>query len=133
MYALYFEKDQATALGGGHRHDVESFIIMFYKREPVAAGTSAHGKYDFKSWSDVPKKEKKKSIHAKVVSHKEVVLTHAFRFAKAGEDEAENPYKEWVFPNVASWFEMVGDDGVTNEKLCTTLENYNFGKAVWDM
>ena len=101
MYELYFEKDQ-TIFGsfmywnkaGGHKHDLENVLIMFKNGHPYLVGASAHGKYIKKSWSDAPKI----GNHVKIVYHSDDggFNTHAFRFAKSGENSAENPTGQWV-------------------------------------
>ena len=43
FYALYFLKDQATALGGGHRHDWEYAAVWTTNGVVTHGGYSAHG------------------------------------------------------------------------------------------
>lgn len=123
VYELYFEKDQATNyFGGGHRHDVETVIIYLTDRVPTHMAVSAHGEYTRKAWSDIDKV----GSHPKVVYHKDGVTTHAFRHAT--DSSAENPYGEWVLPEVVSWYEMTGD-GVTNAEMIALFNTHDYGSA----
>ena len=45
MYVLYFEKDQDTALGVGHRHDFESGIVWALNGSPQHVSRAWHGDY----------------------------------------------------------------------------------------
>ena len=122
-YELYFEKDQATDyFGGGHRHDVETVVIYLTDRIPTHMAVSAHGEYTLKAWSDIDTV----GSHPKVVYHKDGVTTHAFRHAT--DSSAENPYGEWVLPNVVSWYEMTGD-GVSNAELIAAFNDNSYGSA----
>jgi len=127
IYELYFEKDQ-TFFGswmgwlggkpGGHRHDVESVIIMFKNSQPTKIGVSAHGDYITRSWSSVPKS----GTHVKVVYHQEGGLTHALRYAGQSENTAENPTKKWVTPPLVSWYHM-------GNFIRSKLNTFSFGTA----
>nr|WP_202919462.1 NPP1 family protein [Saccharothrix deserti] len=96
MYALYFEKDQASPLGGGHRHDFEHVVVWVAQGRARYVSVSAHGAYTTKAsdqaeWS---------GTHARVVYHKGV--THSFRFAESGE-RPENHYGAWQYPTLVDW------------------------------
>ncbi len=88
----------------GHRHDIEQVLLIFKNGEPYRVYVSAHGDYIERDWSSVPKV----GNHPKVVYHSDTggYNTHAFRFAKSGENSAENPMKIWITPPVLSWNEM---------------------------
>lgn len=122
-YELYFEKDQAVDyFGGGHRHDVETAIVYLTDRVPTHMAVSAHGDYTLQAWSDLDTV----GTHPKVVYHKDGVTTHAFRHAT--DSTAENPYGQWVLPEVVSWYEMTGDS-VTNAEMITAFNNNDYGSA----
>jgi len=123
LYDMYFEKDQAVDyFGGGHRHDVETAIVYFTNRVPTHMAVSAHGDYTLQAWSDIDTV----GTHPKVVYHKDGVTTHAFRHAT--DSSAENPYGEWMIPDVVSWYEMTGD-GVTNAEMRALFNDYDYGSA----
>jgi hypothetical protein len=83
---------------------------------------SAHGDYTLQAWSDIDTV----GTHPKVVYHKDGVITHAFRHAT--DSSAENPYGEWMIPDVVSWYEMTGD-GVTNVEMRALFNDYDYGSA----
>jgi hypothetical protein len=124
VYALYFQKDQANHVVDaiGHRHDFEFAVVWTLNGQPTHASTSAHGKLSTYQWKDVPKN----GNHPKVVYHKEGTLTHAFRLAKWGEIEAENPTGKWVRPPLASYYTMKGHIDKSLRELFTS---YDYGKA----
>ena len=134
MFELYFEKDQ-TKFGsimywnkaGGHKHDLENVLIMFKNEQPYLVGVSSHGSYISKSWSNAPKQ----GTHVKVVYHSDDggFNTHAFRFAKSNENNAENPSGRFVTPPLVSWYHMTGNNGVSNAMLRNRLNELNFGSA----
>mmetsp|Transcript_24055 Transcript_24055/g.35801 ORF Transcript_24055/g.35801 Transcript_24055/m.35801 type:complete len:456 (+) Transcript_24055:389-1756(+) len=113
MFALYFEKDQ-TNVGScsvpfcdiccGHRHELEQVLLVFKNEQPYWVFVSGHGVYKEEDWSSIPKLGK----HPKVVYHSdhEGFNTHGFRFAKSGENFAENPTGKWVTPPMLSWNKM---------------------------
>lgn len=135
LYDLYFEKDDASIFDWwwytwrhyGHRHDVETVIMLFRNNQPQYVGVSAHGYYDgdqTRHWNSVPKQ----GNHPKVVYHKHGLLTHSFRFAHWHEWDAENPTDAWVMPPLASWFEMTGS-GKSNADMRRYLNSHRYGKA----
>jgi len=124
FYALYFEKDQATWFGGGHRHDWEYVAIWTKNGETTHASYSAHG--DLYT-AEADGLEKRDGTRIKFVYHKDGVLTHAMRFASAGE-VAENPYGDFFAPVIVSWYEVTGD-GIANEEMRSLLNAYDYGSA----
>jgi hypothetical protein len=123
FYALYMLKDQATALGGGHRHDWEYAAVWTVDGAVTHGGYSAHGKLINQPVANLPMQ----AGHLKIVYHKDGVLTHAMRFAKPDE-VAENPYGQFVTPPIVSWYELVGD-GISNEAMRAKLNTFNYGSA----
>lgn len=107
VYALYFEKDQAgpgtDAIG--HRHDWES-VVVFQKQgeeRPRYLAASRHGGYSTHPISQVPMNGNR----VKIVYHKDGSLTHAFRFAKWGEDtEAWGSGNRWDTPALVTMQNM---------------------------
>jgi len=124
FYALYFEKDQATILGGGHRHDWEYVAIWTKNEEKTHASYSAHG--DLYT-EEVAKLDKTESGRIKFVYHKDGVLTHAMRFSSDGE-VAENPYGIFFAPVIVSWYEVIGDD-VSNSEMRRLFNSFDYGSA----
>lgn len=124
FYALYFEKDQATWFGGGHRHDWEHVAIWTKNGETTHASYSAHGDLYTQEAAGL---EKRDGTRIKFVYHKDGVLTHAMRFASNGE-EAENPYGDFFAPVIISWYEVTGD-GVANAEIRSLLNAYDYGSA----
>lgn len=123
FYALYFLKDQISALGGGHRHDWEYAAVWTKNGVVTHGGYSAHGDLNNADISTLDLQ----NGHLKIVYHKDGVATHAMRFAQSGE-VAENPYGQFVAPNIISWYELKGD-GVTNAQMRTKLNAYDYGSA----
>ncbi|WP_105968124.1 NPP1 family protein [Streptomyces geranii] len=81
VYTLYFEKDQGPI--GGHRHDWEA-VVAWQKRgqeAPSYISVSAHGGYSSKAFNTI----ERSGNRAHIVYHLDGGSTHAFRFAKAGE------------------------------------------------
>ncbi|RSM59560.1 hypothetical protein DMH04_55745 [Kibdelosporangium aridum] len=115
VYALYFEKDQASFLGGGHRHDIEHVVVWVWKDQARYVSVSAHGKYTTRPSSQVAWS----GTHARIVYHKGV--THSFRFA-AADERPENHYGAWQYPTLVDW------DGLPRQ-IRRTLANANFGDA----
>jgi hypothetical protein len=117
VYALYFEKDQAGPGSDaiGHRHDWES-VVVFQKQgeeRPRYLAASRHGGYSTHAINEVPMS----GNHVKIVYHKDGTITHAFRFAKWGEDtEARGPGNKWDTPAL-----------VTMQNMATTPRN-----ALWN-
>lgn len=123
FYALYFQKDQITALGGGHRHDWE-YAAVWTKDGVVTHGSaSAHGDLDTKAASELEFED----THLKIVYHKDGLLTHAFRFADPDEI-AENPYHLFVTPPIVSWYELEVN-GLTREQMRERLNSFDYGSA----
>ena len=81
LYDLYFEKDQASPLGGGHRHDIEHVVVWVWRHQARYVSVSAHGEYTTRARSQVVWS----GTHARIVYHKGV--THSFRFANADEQQ----------------------------------------------
>lgn len=123
FYALYFLKDQISALGGGHRHDWEYAAVWTKNGVVTHGGYSAHGDLYNADVSALPLQDG----HLKIVYHKDGVGTHSMRFADSGE-VAENPYGRFVAPTIISWYELKGD-GVTNDQLRAKLNAYDYGSA----
>lgn len=107
VYALYFEKDQTLngADAFGHRHDWES-VVVFQKQgeeRPRYLAASRHGGYSTHPINEVPMD----GNHVKIVYHKDGASTHAFRFAKWGEDtEAWGPGNQWDTPALVTMEQM---------------------------
>lgn len=123
FYALYFLKDQVTALGGGHRHDWEYAAVWTTDGVVTHGGYSAHGDLTNAAVASLPMQYG----HLKIVYHKDGVSTHAMRFAKSGET-AENPYGQFVTPAIVSWYEVKGD-GLGNEAMRNKLNAFDYGSA----
>ncbi|SJL84394.1 NPP1 family protein [Vibrio palustris] len=126
IYALYFQKDQAVAGvdAFGHRHDWEYTVVWTRNGQPTHFSTSAHGKLTTHDWNSI----EKDGNHPKAVYHKDGGLTHAFRFAKAGENRAENPTGRWVLPPLVSWYTMHGQ--ASNATLRDDLNRYNYDHGI---
>lgn len=103
IYASYFEKDQATVFGGGHRHDWESVVVWVQQgaSRPSYVSTSAHGGYTTYAASSVAWWDTAQT-HPKIVYHKDGVSTHAFRLAGASE-APENDTGQWHFEDLVGW------------------------------
>ncbi|TMW58385.1 hypothetical protein Poli38472_009944 [Pythium oligandrum] len=126
MFALYFQKDQATLLGLGHRHDWEHVTVWTTDGVVTHGSASAHGGGKTASFGAIPNEDQ----HLLFVYHKDDVQTHAMRFADADDQaEAENPYKQFVLPPVVSWYSMQGDGALDNETLRNMINGLNFGSA----
>lgn len=129
MYALYFEKDQADKWGiVGHRHDWEHAIVWTQNGYLSHATVSAHGENRTLHRSQIQLEDNRR---VKVVYHDNSLVngaTHSFRFAKPGET-AENPYGRFVTPQIATWYEMVGD-GLHNSEMRERLNGFDYGSAV---
>lgn len=123
FYALYFLKDQVAQGGGGHRHDWEYAAIWTTNGVVTHGGYSAHGKLYNADISSLDLQ----AGHLKIVYHKDGLLTHCLRFAKAGE-VAENGYGSFVAPSITSWTTMSGD-GVNNAQLRANLNAFDYGSA----
>lgn len=107
MYALYFEKDQGDPTGisdiVSHRHDWESVILWVQNGKAKYASVSAHGGYKTYWWRNVPGLNFG-STQARVVYHKDGGGTHAFRLAKADEENhVENSSGKWHRPPLIGW------------------------------
>lgn len=121
MYALYFEKDQATpsADAVGHRHDLEHVVVWVNEETDSAeyVSPSKHGDYPTYGGSEVAWA----GTHPKIVYHKEGGLTHSFRLAE-DDEEPENDYGEWQYPALVGWNDF--PDGVRDG-----LTEADFGSA----
>jgi hypothetical protein len=123
FFSLYFLKDQATVLGGGHRHDWEYAAIWTQNGVVTHAGYSAHGDLYNKPVSQVARE----NGHVKFVYHKDGVLTHALRFASSSE-AAENPYGRFDAPTIVSWYTLRGAT-LDNASMRSRLNAFNYGSA----
>lgn len=123
FYALYFLKDQISALGGGHRHDWEYAAVWTKNGAVTHAGYSAHGDLNNAAIGTLDQQ----NGHVKIVYHKDGALTHAMRFASTGE-LAENSYGSFVTPLIISWYELKGD-GVSNATMRARLNSFDYGSA----
>lgn len=107
VYALYFEKDQTLngADAFGHRHDWEC-VVVFQKQgeeRPRYLAASRHGGFSTHPINEVPMDGNR----VKIVYHKDGASTHAFRFAKWGEDtEAWGPGNQWDTPALVTMEQM---------------------------
>jgi hypothetical protein len=127
FYALYFLKDQVTALGGGHRHDWEHAAIWTKNGVVTHGGYSAHGKLYNQEIGTLDQQDG----HMKIVYHKDGALTHCMRFAKSGE-VAENAYGRFVTPNIISW-QVLWGDGLSNAQMRAKLDVFDYGSGVIPM
>jgi hypothetical protein len=91
MYGYYFEKDQQTELGGGHRHDWEHVVVWTRNDQIQYVAVSSHGGYKKRAASEV----NLDGTHPKIVYHKDGPNTHAMRFAEDGDDNVENHNGRW--------------------------------------
>ena len=123
FYALYFLKDQISSLGGGHRHDWEYAAVWTKDGVVTHAGYSAHGDLYNAEVGTLARV----NGHVKFVYHKDGVSTHALRFASSSEPP-ENPYGQFLMPNITSWYELVGD-GVSNAQMRSLLNGFDYGSA----
>jgi hypothetical protein len=123
FFSLYFLKDQATAFGGGHRHDWEHVAIWTQNGAITHAGYSAHGDL----FNSPAAQLASDNGHVKFIYHKDGVLTHAMRFASSTE-AAENPYGRFVLPKVTSWWAVKGAS-VDNAGMRSLLNSFNYGSA----
>jgi hypothetical protein len=128
MYALYFEKDQASGgpVSAGHRHDWEYALVWTKDGTLTHASFSAHGEVETKAKEEL-NFDKGKEYTIKVVYHKDAGSTHAFRPAKEDE-KAENALDKWVTPTLVEW-DLMKSDTVSNEQLRGQFNKYDFGKA----
>lgn len=124
FYALYFLKDQISALDGGHRHDWEYAAIWTKNGVVTHGGYSAHGDLYNTEAASLPMQ----NGHMKIVYHKDGVLTHAMRLAKSG-DTAENPYSAFVTPLIISWYEFKSE-GLSNATMRANLDAFDYGSAI---
>lgn len=125
MYAYYFEKDQIIPyVGGGHRHDIEHVIIWSedtVEARPRYVSVSQHGDYDTRAVRHV----RMAGTQAKVVYHKDFILTHAFRFATAADEPPENHAGVWQAPPLVNVDRL---DPLLRSRLFT----HDFGRAKFD-
>ncbi|KAJ0160371.1 hypothetical protein CTA2_8090 [Colletotrichum tanaceti] len=131
MYGYYFEKDQMS-LCLGHTHDWEH-VVVFVEGEgggeggggvPRYVAVSAHGRYAVRPWRDVLVED---GTHAKVVYHKDGPGTHAFRFAKAEDDERqENHLAKWFYGDLIGW------NGFPSAAVRDKMTGKYWGKAKMD-
>ncbi|TMW58373.1 hypothetical protein Poli38472_009932 [Pythium oligandrum] len=125
FFTLYFQKDEATLIGG-HRHDLEQVVIWTMDGNVTHGSFSAHGGMTTWSASSIPHE----GSHLKFVYHKDNIMTHAMRFARTKDAlDPENPYKKFVLPPVVSWYTMKGDGDLTNSALRQLLNTLPYGKA----
>jgi hypothetical protein len=125
FYALYFEKDQTVAnIESGHRHDWEYAAVWTTNGVVTHGSYSAHGKLTTAAASTLPFQ----NGHLKIVYHKDGLITHALRFARADE-LAENPYGTFVTPAITSWYELAGDGLNNNLVMRTLLNTHDYGSA----
>jgi hypothetical protein len=113
FYALYFLRDQISALGGGHRHDWEYAAIWTRDGVVTHAGYSAHGDLHNAEVGTLARV----TGHVKFVYHKDGASTHALRFAGAGEPPG-NPYGQFLAPLVTSWYEQTRGSQVLPSPRC---------------
>ncbi|MCZ0983255.1 NPP1 family protein [Streptomyces diastatochromogenes] len=102
LYDYYFEKDVAVenvADAGGHVHDWEHIAVWVKDDKAEYVATSAHGGYNVQPASAV----RWEGTHPKVVYHKDMGSTHAFRFANAGDEPPENYFHVWWRPELVSY------------------------------
>ena len=135
FYSLYFEKDQLTFFGLGHRHDWEHVALWTKNGVTTHGSYSAHGDLFTRSWQDLPTENTtyagSQATGAKFVYHKDGILTHAMRFAKDNE-VAENNYGRFVLPAPVSWYYLSGDN-VSNVTFRNLMNNRDFGSATVPM
>ncbi|MET7817186.1 MULTISPECIES: NPP1 family protein [Micromonospora] len=86
LYDYYFEKDvavQNVSDPGGHRHDWEHIVVWVQNDVAKHVAVSEHGNYIIRPANEV----RWEGNHPKVVYHKQGGSTHAFRFARADDDD----------------------------------------------
>lgn len=124
FYALYFEKDQiVNGIESGHRHDWEYAAVWTLDGVITHGSYSAHGDLYTSEAADLAFED----THLKIVYHKDGWTTHALRFSSEDE-EAENPYGVFVTPQIASWYELHGDD-LDNKNMRSLLNSFDYGSA----
>lgn len=125
MYAYYFEKDQTSQIGGGHRHDWEHVVVWTRNDRIEYVSVSAHKGYDIRAARDV----QMEGNHPKVVYHKDDSngMTHALRFANAGE-APENHYGRWWVSCTTATPGWLGPDAnrVSTLQYGTLISYYGF-------
>lgn len=126
MFALYFQKDQSTTTGSGHRNDWEYALIWQENDNVTHASYSAHGKLYTSEISKLPLDPTTHTV--KFFYYKDGGGTHALRFAKKGETNPENPTKTWVTPAIADWQKM-SSSALTTEQLQADFNDLSYGKA----
>ncbi|MER7538979.1 NPP1 family protein [Streptomyces sp. NPDC097704] len=102
LYDYYFEKDVSVELAddaGGHVHDWEHIAVWVKDDKAEYVAASAHGGYHVLPAGEV----RWDGTHPKIVYHKDGGLTHAFRFAGAGDEPPENHYHDWRRPALVSY------------------------------
>ncbi|MFI2350382.1 NPP1 family protein [Streptomyces sp. NPDC019443] len=104
LYDYYFEKDVSVEHvagpgAGGHRHDWEHIAVWVHNDQAEWVAASAHGHYEIKPADEV----RWDGTHPKIVYHKDGILTHAFRFATAGDEPPENHDGQWRRSTLVSY------------------------------
>ncbi|WP_281558644.1 NPP1 family protein [Thalassomonas sp. RHCl1] len=127
MYALYFIKDQAS-FWFGHRHDLEHVITWFVNGVMTHVSASAHGDYDTRSVDEV----EFIGAHPAIVYHKDSILTHAFRFARASDVAEPEAPGAFLTPTIVSYAMIKGDGSADNAMFRQLINNSDFGNASFD-
>ncbi|WDE03212.1 NPP1 family protein [Thalassomonas viridans] len=127
MYALYFIKDQAS-FWFGHRHDLEHVITWFTDGVMTHVSASAHGDYDTRTVNNV----EFVGAHPAIVYHKDSILTHAFRFARASDVAEPEAPGAFLTPTIVSYPLIKGDGVADNAMFRQLINNSDFGSASFD-
>ncbi|KAK4443704.1 necrosis inducing protein-domain-containing protein [Podospora aff. communis PSN243] len=132
MYGYYFEKDWRDGLCAiGHVHDWEHVVVWTRvengQRVAKYVAASAHGKYNIKSRTDSSLRWHG-GTHPKIVYHRDDAGggTHAFRFARADDDNLENHFGTWIQGVLISY------RGYPSEWLRNRMLSHNWGAATID-
>jgi len=127
MYALYFIKDQAS-FWFGHRHDLEHVITWFVNGVMTHVSASAHGDYDTRPVDEV----EFVGEHPAIVYHKDSILTHAFRFARASDVAEPEAPGAFLTPTLVTYSMIQGDGAADNAMFRQLINNSDFGSASFD-
>ncbi|KAK1833998.1 necrosis inducing protein-domain-containing protein [Podospora conica] len=122
MYGYYFEKDQLTEIGGGHRHDWEHVIVWTKNDQMQYVSVSQHGEYITRGYQHV----QRDGTHVKIVYHKDGGRTHVMRLANASDGGAQNHLGRWTYGTLVSYY------GFPSISLRSKLMSAGFGDASID-
>lgn len=118
MYGYYMQLD-GKGHCDGHRHDWEHVVVWTEGETIRYVAAGAHAGYDVRAIDDVMQD----NGHPKIVYHKDGTSTHAFRFAKDGDDPPENAKGSWFYGTVVSYF------GFPNAELRDSMLTHDWEKG----